>query len=263
MSTTNTGPVAAPAPVSGVSVLPLLRRGLAAGGIAGLAAGLFSLLLAEPLMDRAVRLEAAVSGEQSEHGHGASTAAHSHAEELFSRGEQHLGLVVTAVVTGLALGVFFAVVYALTHRRDSGAHPWPRALALAGAGFTGVSLLPFLRYPANPPGVGDGSTVVERQVLWVSAIAIGVLGMLLVHQLDRRLAQAGHGAPVRQSVAVVTVAVVLAVLFLLPGNPDPVDVSATLLWDFRVLSLGSQALLWAALGAAFGALGLRAAKAAA
>ncbi|MFD5103651.1 CbtA family protein [Streptomyces albidochromogenes] len=237
-------------------VLPLLGRGLAAGGAAGLAAGLFSLLLAEPVMDRAIRLEEARSAE--EHAHGAAATAVQHHEELFSRSTQHFGLVVTAVVAGLALGVLFALAYALVHRRTGLAEqPWPRALAFGAAAFVAVSLLPGLRYPANPPGVGDAGTVADRQALWLAAVVIGVLGMLLAWQVYVRLAD--RSVPVRQvAVALIGVAT-LAVLFALPGNPDEVPVAATLLWDFRVLSLASHAVLWAVFAGVFGALGLRAA----
>ncbi|MFI6941794.1 CbtA family protein [Streptomyces sp. NPDC050418] len=230
-------------------VLPLLGRGLTAGGAAGLAAGLFSLLLAEPLMDRAIRLEEA----RTAHEH---AGAADHHEELFTRGAQHFGLVVTSLVFGLALGVLVAVAYALVHRRDPEASPWPRALLFSGAAFLAVSLLPALRYPANPPGVGDGATVSERQALWLAAVVIGVLGMLLVRQVYVRLE--GRSVPVRQVAAAGTAVAVLAVLFALPGNPDEVPVAATLLWDFRVLSIASHALLWAVFAVTFGALGLRA-----
>ncbi|SDK66944.1 CbtA family protein [Streptomyces indicus] len=235
-----------------IPVLPLLGRGLTAGGAAGLTAGLFSLLLAEPLMDRAIRLEEARSHEHADSG----AAAVQHHEELFSRSTQHFGLVVTSLVFGLALGVLFAIGYALVHRRDPEAAPWPRALLFSGAAFLAVSLLPALRYPANPPGVGDGATVAERQGLWLAAVVIGVLGMVLVWQVYVRLA--GRSAPVRQLAAAGTAVAVLAVLFALPGNPDEVPVAATLLWDFRVLSIASHALLWAVFGVVFGALGLRA-----
>lgn len=239
-------------------VLPLLRRGLAAGGLAGLVAGLFSLLLAEPLMDRAIRLEEARQEKAHPHETAAGTAVQHH-EELFTRGTQHLGLVVTAVVVGLALGALFAVAYALIHRRtDPTAEPWPRALAFAAAGFVGLSLLPGLRYPANPPGVGDAGTVGDRQLLWLAAVVIGALGTLLASRLYVRLAD--RGAPVRQLTVALTVVATLAVLFALPDNPDPVPVAATLLWDFRVLSLASHALMWATLGGVFGALGLRATR---
>ncbi|MBO8194075.1 CbtA family protein [Streptomyces oryzae] len=247
-------------------LLPLLGRGLAAGGIAGLASGLFSLLLAEPLMDRAIRLEEKRSAAEAAHSH-AGHSGHSHAaeaEEIFSRGTQHLGLVVTAVVAGLAIGVFFTLAHALVHRsaaRDDG-RGWQRAMGLAGAGFLALSLLPALRYPANPPGVGDSGTVAERQGLWLAALVIGVLGMVLAHQVHQRLGRAGHGLPVRQLGAAAAVVATLGALFLLPGNPDPVPVSATLLWDFRVLSLAGHLVLWAVLGAAFAAPALRSAKAA-
>ncbi|GAA3121800.1 CbtA family protein [Streptomyces rectiviolaceus] len=225
-------------------VLPLLGRGLVAGGVAGLAAGLFSLLLAEPLMDRAIRAEEKRSVQ--------------HHEELFTRSAQHAGLVVSAVVAGLAVGILFAVAYALVHRRDPGSAPWPRALAFAGAAFLAVSLVPGLRYPANPPGVGDPGTVGDRQAMWLAAMAIGVLGMFLTWQVYVRLA--GRPVPVRQIAAVLTTVAVLASLFLLPDNPDPVPVDAKLLWDFRVVSIASHALLWAVFAAVFGGLGLRAVR---
>jgi predicted cobalt transporter CbtA len=244
-------------------VLPLLGRGLAAGGAAGLAAGLFSLLAAEPLMDRAIRAEEARSGGTSqalkavgEHTHDDATAVQHH-EELFSRSTQHVGLVVSAVIAGLALGVLFAVAYALVHRRTPQTEPWRRALVFATAAFLAVSLLPGLRYPANPPGVGDSGTVSERQTLWLASIVIGVLGMLLAWQVSARLAE--RPAPVRHIAVALTVIAVLAAMFALPGNPDDVPVDATLLWNFRVLSLASHGVLWGVFGAVFGALGLRAA----
>lgn len=90
------------------SLLSLLGRGALAGGAAGVLSGGFSYLLAAPVLDRAVRLEAA-----REEASGASAAA-----EVFSRSTQHAGLLVATVVTGAALGVLFAVVYAILHRRD-------------------------------------------------------------------------------------------------------------------------------------------------
>ncbi|OAH13386.1 CbtA family protein [Streptomyces jeddahensis] len=233
-------------------VLALLGRGLAAGGAAGLAAGLFSLLAAEPLMDRAIRDEEARSAHSHE-----GAAAVQHHEELFSRSTQHAGLVVTGIIAGLALGVLFAIAYALVHRRTPQAAPWRRALVFSAAAFLAVSLLPGLRYPANPPGVGDSGTVSDRQELWLASIVIGVLGMLLAWQVSVRLAE--RPAPVRHTAVALTVIAVLGAMFALPGNPDDVPVDATLLWNFRVLSLASHAVLWGVFGAVFGALGLRAA----
>jgi hypothetical protein len=231
------------------ALLRLLGRGAAAGGMAGLLAGGFSYLLAEPIMDRAVRLEAARHG-----GHD-----HEHTEEVFTRTEQHLGLIGASVAAGIALGVLFAVVYAALHRRDLDDRPWERSLWLAGAALTGVWLLPFLRYPANPPGVGDPDTVGLRTVAWLGAIAIGLASVFVARRVYTHLDRASP--PVRQAAGAAVVIAGLAALFLLPDNPDPIDVPAPLLWDFRLLSAGTSALLWAGLGVAFGALALRASAA--
>ncbi|MFF9900365.1 CbtA family protein [Streptomyces longispororuber] len=247
----------AASPVASSPVLSLLGRGLAAGGLGGLAAGLFSLLLAEPLMDRAIRAEEARSQAHA-HDDAAAANAVQHHEELFSRSTQHSGLVVALVVAGLAIGVLCAVAYALVHRRDPRAAPWPRALAFCAAAFLAVSLFPALRYPANPPGVGDSGTVGDRQTMWLAAVVIGVLGMFLVWQVYVRLA--ARPQPVRQLAAAGTAVAVLALLWTLPDNPDPVPVDATLLWDFRVLSLASHVVLWAVFAAVFGGLGLRAVR---
>ena len=45
---------------------------------------------------------------------------------------------------------------------------------------------------------------------------------------------------------------------LLPPFPDPVDAPASLVWQFRMLSLGGQAVLYTVLGAVFGVLTERA-----
>ncbi|MEU0022695.1 CbtA family protein [Streptomyces rochei] len=234
------------------SLLSLLGRGALAGAAAGLVSGGFSWLLAEPVLDKAVRLEAV-----REEARGSGSAA----AEVFSRSTQHAGLLVAAVLTGAAIGVLFAVVYAILHRRDPDAAPWRRSLILAGAGFTGLWLLPFLRYPANPPGVGDPGTLDTRTHAWLAAIAIGVIAVALAWRVHGWLAEQGRSAPLRQLAVAAIVLAALASLFALPDNPDAVTAPATLVWDFRVLSAASMGLLWAGLAVGFGLLGVRASRA--
>ncbi|WP_063739465.1 CbtA family protein [Streptomyces anulatus] len=234
------------------SLLSLLGRGALAGGAAGVVNGGFSWLLAEPVLDEAVRLEAA-----REEASGAGSAA----AEVFSRSTQHAGLLVAAVLTGAAIGVLFAVVYAVLHRRDPDGAPWRRSLTLAGAGFTGVWLLPFLRYPANPPGVGDPGTIDTRVNAWLAAIGIGVIAVALAWRVHGWLAERRRSAPQRQLTVTAIMLAALAALFALPDNPDAVSAPATLVWDFRVLSAASMGLLWGGLAVGFGLLGFRAARA--
>ncbi|MGC5041581.1 CbtA family protein [Streptomyces sp. DT190] len=232
------------------SLLSLLGRGALAGGAAGVVSGGFSWLLAEPVLDRAVRLEAV----REEAGGGPAAA------EVFSRSTQHAGLLVAAVLTGAALGVLFAVVYAILHRRDPDAAPWRRSLILAGAGFTGVWLLPFLRYPANPPGVGDPGTLDTRVNAWLAATAIGLIAVVLAWRIHGWLAEHDRSAPLRQLAVAAIVLAALTSLFALPDNPDAVAAPAALVWDFRVLSAASMGLLWGGLAVGFGLLGVRASR---
>ncbi|MEV7811285.1 CbtA family protein [Streptomyces flaveolus] len=230
------------------SVMRPLGRGAAAGTVAGLLSGGFSWLLVEPLMDRAVRRESAHEVTEPSHHAG-------HHAEVFSRTTQHLGLLVATTVTGLALGLLFAVVHLLLHRRAPGTEAWRRALRLAAAGFTGVWLLPFVRYPSNPPGVGDPGTVGLRTQAWLGAIAISLIGVALAWALHDHLTRRGHGAPARQLCVAGVLGAATAALFTLPDNPDALDVPAGPLWDFRLWSVATALLLWAALGATYGLLG--------
>jgi len=122
-----------------VDLLRVLKHGAQAGGVAGLVTGGFGYLLAEPVMDRAVGLESArETAEQADRAAAGLTAEHH--TEVFSRSTQHLGLLVAALATGLALGVLFAVAHALLHRdddrpRDDGPSRWRTSLWLAAGAF--------------------------------------------------------------------------------------------------------------------------------
>ncbi|GIG62071.1 membrane protein [Longispora fulva] len=227
-------------------VLSLLGRGLLAGGVSGVLAGGFARLIAEPVMDKAVDIESARSAAAGEVG-----------VEVFTRGEQHFGLMVALLAVGLALGALFGLVYYVVHRSDLGSDAWGRSLRLATAGLVGVWLLPFLRYPANPPGVGSGDTVDGRTDAWLAATVMGlvaVAGALLLHSW---LVSRGASAPLRHVVVTAVPVVALVLMFvILPNNTDPVEVPPTLLWDFRVLSAGTMVILWIAMGAVLGLLGL-------
>ena len=53
------------------------------------------------------------------------------------------------------------------------------------------------------------------------------------------------------------IAVAAAIFILPPVNEVPADFPATTLWNFRLCSLGIQALLWTSFGLIFGVLAER------
>lgn len=198
-------------------------------------------------MDRAVDLEAA-----------RQAAAGEHTIETFTRNTQHFGLLLATVFVGLALGVLFGVVHHL--RRAEGDQPWGSALRLGAGGFFGMALVPFLRYPPNPPGVGDGATIETRSNAWLACVVIGLVGASVAGLLARQLRERGTHASVRQLAVVVVATATIALTFVLPDNTDQIVVPVGLVWDFRMLSLATLVLLWGGLAAAFGLAAERAAR---
>ena len=117
-------------------------------------------------------------------------------------------------------------------------------MILAGA----FTVAPWFKYPPNPPAVGDPGTLAERQALYVAVICIAAAVGLGATVLDRRLRAAGWPEHRRLPAVVAGVAVPMLVAYaVLPPAPDEVSVPATLVWRFRVASLGANLTLWAAL----------------
>lgn len=243
-----------------MELLTCLRRGAAAGAAGGALAGAFGYALAGPVMDRAVRLETARENAEQASQQAAGLTIEHHAE-VFSRSTQHLGLLVASLVTGLALGVIFGVLYAVRHRADptpgTGQDGWQRALTLGAAAWFAVYLVPFLRFPANPPGVGDPNTVDTRTRGYLIAIALGILGVTAALRLAQDLRQRGLRPSHRQLAVAAVLLATLAMPFALPGDTGALDVPAGLLWQFRVLAMLTSTLLWAGLTITFGLLAER------
>lgn len=228
-----------------------LRASLLAGLAAGVVAAAFTFVVLEPTIKVALAIEDARGAAEHEVG-----MAHAHEAVLVTRGWQQVGGAMAVIVTALLLALVFSVL--LTRFRLS----WkigelPSALLVAAGCFTVFSLIPALKYPANPPAVGDPATINERTTLYFAVIVFSVLtatAVLLVAGYARR----GGWSSVRTAwtaAAVAASGVVLIVVGLPPG-PDaiPADVPAALEWQFRVQSLGMLALLWATLGLVSGTL---------
>jgi len=227
-----------------------LRRGLAAGLMAGLLAGLFGCFVGEPALDRAIALEEASAG-----GH---PGGH-HEEEVFSRSTQKAGLFFATGLSGATAGGIFGLAFAFFRERLASRRDLVRSVSLAGAVFCGVVLIPALKYPANPPSIGDPATIGARTIAYFALISLSLLAVLAVWQMSRTLRKRGTSAPARRLLVGLVFAAVVAALFLaLPAGPSAEDFPIGLLWGFRLAALGTQAVLWAGIGILFGLLSERA-----
>jgi hypothetical protein len=228
----------------------LLVRGLAAGLAAALVAFVFAYLLAEPQVDAAIAVEEAK----------ALAAGEGTGGELVSRGVQStLGLLAGLAVYGVALGGLLALAFAVAQGRLGRLEPRATALLLALAGFAVVILVPWTKYPGNPPAVGDPGTIGDRTGLFFVMLAISLLAALAALRAGRALGPrlGGWNAGVA-GVGVFLAVVVGAQLALPPVDEVAADFPAMLLWRFRLASLGTQLVLWGGLGLVFGALAQRA-----
>ncbi|SAK58860.1 membrane protein [Caballeronia pedi] len=244
----------------------LLIRGMIAGLVAGLIGFGFARAFGEPSVARAIAFEAQHEHAQAPHDHehadASATAAHSHDhgdEELVSRDTQAgLGLLTGVAVFGTALGGLFSLVFAFAYGRLGALHARGTSALLALFGFVSVAIVPFLKYPPNPPAVGNPETIGPRTALFFGMVAISIAAAVFAVRLQRRM-QARHGGwnATLIGAAAYIVVIVVAQVALPRIDEVPAEFSASLLWNFRLAAIGMQALIWAALGLVFGALAAR------
>jgi Probable cobalt transporter subunit (CbtA) len=113
----------------------------------------------------------------------------------------------------------------------------------------------------NPPGVGaDPTTLTERTLAYLPMVALGTLDVLAAWRFARELE--GASLLVRDPTAGGILVGLWAFLHLaMPDFGVAVgQVPAELAWNFRLSSLGTQAVLWAGSGCIFGLLGERASR---
>lgn len=231
--------------MNSVSVRALLVRGMLAGLVAGVVALVVAYLLGEPRVDSAIAFEDAHS--------------HEHGMELVSRSLQSTaGLATGVLLFGVSVGGIASLAFCFALGRVGRFGARATAALLAFGALLTVYVVPFLKYPANPPAVGNADTIGKRTALYFLMILLSVLLAIAAVVLGRRLAPrlGNWNATVAASVAFVVV-VGLAYAVLPAVNEVPKDFPATLIWQFRLASLAIQITLWSTFGLLFGHLAER------
>ncbi|MDZ7904795.1 MAG: CbtA family protein [Cypionkella sp.] len=231
----------------------LLLRGMLVGVLAGLIAFVFAYRIGEPQVDLAIAFEEQMAAAEAP---AASTDGGVAEEEapLVSRETQATtGLVTGLVGFGAAIGGIFALVFSVAYGRLGALGARATAALLATAGFVSVSLVPLLKYPANPPAVGYDDTVGSRTVLFFVLLVISVALMTAAVMLAQRLWRergVWNATVIAGATFVVATAIVFAILP--PINEMPEGFNPLVIWNFRIASLGIHLILWTVIGLGFG-----------
>lgn len=219
-----------------------LGRGALAGIAGGMAAALFQWLVTEDQIRIALEIEAGNSTE--------------HADEMFTRTTQVIGGMVAAGLYGLFLGLIFGFACAVLWRGLPGRTAFARSIRLAGVAFVAWVLVPALKYPANPPAVGDPDTVGQRTASYLGLMAASLILAYMAWSAWQILSERGVDGAKRFALVIGGYVTGIATFYVIfPANPDALDVPANLIWHFRIDSLAGNALLWLVMGTAFGFLG--------
>lgn len=231
-----------------------LIRGLLAGLVAGFAAFAVAYVVGEPQVNAAIALEAAGPAEHTApdgHTHD-DPAPHTHDDsgaEVSRANQSTWGLLTGTLAIGVAMGGITALAAAFALGRIGTLKPTQTTALVAFLGFVAIGLVPFLKYPATPPAVGDPETIGQRTSLYFGFLAIAVIAIIFETLFAALLLRRG-GTPFQATVfpALGFTAIVTVAALILPTVNEVGDFPADTLWYFRRASILTTAALWATLG---------------
>ena len=218
---------------------------LVSGALAGLVHGSSNLVLVEPYLDKAIGIENQklfASGEEKD-------TMDFWVEYQGYREWQKGGQILAGVILGTSIGSLFGIVYAFSRNSIPGNNDVKRALILSGIMWATLFFIPFLKYPANPPTVGEPETVVLRQTLYLSLIAISGFSSLGFYKLSKKF----EGKK-KLFCLFGYVGFIIFAFIVMPDNPDKISASMDLVNGFRIMSVLATSTFWIAVGLFLGYL---------
>ncbi len=209
---------------------------LISGFSAGIIQGVVNLVVTEPYMDKAINIE-----NQKLFASGQAQDTPQFWEEFKTyRMWQKEGGVVTSGILGLGLGALFGLLFAYSRHLLPGQNHVKKSLVLGGIMWFTIFFVPFLKYPANPPSVGEPETILSRTLMYVVFVALSGLGALAFSWIYKKLQKDKR----RFAIPVVYAIYITIAFILMPSNPDTITAPANLLNGFRTASASTVTLFW-------------------
>ena len=225
-----------------MKALTLVGITLSSGVIAGIILAFLNLGIVEPTIDKAITLEVQKQ---------VSSGENVNMSELIDyRYWQKGGVFAGGAIYGAGLASLFGVIFVFARSKLPGKNNKQKAIFLAGIMWFVLFLMVALKYPANPPAVGDPETIYYRETLYVGYIMISGLAALgvAVFWIRTRINSKKIIIPLMYAAIMVTAYVVM------PPNPDKIEISMDLIQTFRILTAITIGVFWGILGIIFGSL---------
>ena len=208
---------------------------LLSGCFAGTIYGALNLVIVEPYLDDAINIE-----NQNLFSAGDEIDGPQFWVEYYEyRSWQKGGEVLAGALLGTSIGSLFGIVYALSKKSLPSRNNIGKTLILAGLMWFTLFVIPFLKYPANPPTVGDGETVVLRGILYLTLIAVSGFLAIGFYQIFKRLKAKNRILPIIGYTALISL-----VFFVMPENPDEISTSMELVNGFRIVAFLTGTVFW-------------------
>jgi predicted cobalt transporter CbtA len=225
---------------------------LLAGAIAGTILGILNQGIVEPYIEQAIALEneKAASSEEGE----IMNPVEFNSYRLWQRG----GEIAAGTILGTSIAALFGIVFAYSRQSIPGSNNKKKALILAGIMWFVLFLVPALKYPSNPPAVGDPETIYYRQSLYLAFLAISGFATLGVAIMYRKVKEAiklhkDSRILVELLPIVIYAAIMITAFLAMPPNPDAINAPMDLVTGFRVASAITMSVFWGLLGIILGA----------
>jgi len=196
-----------------------------AGVLAGIILGLFYLIFGEPLINES-------------------------SESIF--GEQRsLGLMIGSILLGGIFGLFYGYFYKFFEKRINIKTKLLKCVILALLLFFSIHLLPYLKYPPNPPGLGSEETVLFRQS-FLSLLQVISIVLLFITFFFYRFLSLKISKNLTIILSFLFYIGIITLLFLsFPSTNVSINVSIYDLTIYRLISLAGLTFYWISLSLIF------------
>jgi predicted cobalt transporter CbtA len=225
-----------------LKALTLVGITLSSGVIAGIILAFLNLGIVEPTIDRAIALEVQKQ---------VSSGENVNMSELIDyRYWQKGGAFAGGAIYGAGLASLFGVIFVFARNKLPGKNNKQKAIFLAGIMWFVLFFMVALKYPANPPAVGDPETIYYRETLYVGYIMISglaALGMAVIWIRTRINSK-------KIIIQLMYAAIMVTAYVVMPPNPDKIEISMDLIQTFRILTSITIGIFWGILGITFGSL---------